>query len=205
MSTFVGNYTEDVSKYVEKKGGLDYLSWGYAQKKARELDESFEWELVPLENGKLVHDGMVKVRMVFLGKEYRHYFPILDYRNKAIANPNGFDINTAQMRGMAKLFAMVSGYGLSLYTGEDIRNLDDAGKQSEVDSELMAVKKDFNKYYLAMKESSDSKKQQMLEEFRAHDIVIGDVLDKDRLSQLPINKLKMLTIQLGNILNREED
>lgn len=65
--------------------------------------------------------------MTFQGVTARHYFPILDGANNAIHNPNCFDINTAQMRGMAKLFAMMSGFGLSLYTGEDINNIDCIG------------------------------------------------------------------------------
>ena len=65
--------------------------------------------------------------MTFLGETQIHNFPILDGANNAIARPNAFDINTAQMRGMAKLFAMMSGFGLSLYTGEDIRDLENTG------------------------------------------------------------------------------
>ena len=76
------------------------------------------------ENGGLVHDNTVLIEMTFQGATARHYFPILDGANNAIHNPNCFDINTAQMRGMAKLFAMMSGFGLSLYTGEDINNMD---------------------------------------------------------------------------------
>ena len=63
--------------------------------------------------------------MTFLGQTEQHFFPIIDHYNKPIQNPNPYQINTSQMRGFAKLFAMVSGFGLSLYVGEDLAYLDD--------------------------------------------------------------------------------
>lgn len=40
------------------------------------------------------------------------------------------------MRGMAKLFAMMSGFGLSLYTGEDIRDLENTGtRKTQINKE----------------------------------------------------------------------
>lgn len=129
-NNFRKNYEFDVSQYIEKKGNLDYISWAHAQRMAKEIDPNFDWCLVPNQmDDSLLHNGMVLIKMIFLNKEYKHYYPVLDYKNKAIVNPNSFDINTAQMRGMTKLFSMVSGLGLSLYTGEDLKALDEAGKQ----------------------------------------------------------------------------
>ena len=141
LDTFEKRYNFDVSKLIEKKEikgkrqdgteysfTLNYISWAYAQKLAKTFDPDFKWFPVKNENGSLVHSGMVLIEMTFLGGTEQHYFPILDAKNKAIANPNAFDVNTAQMRGMTKLFSMMSGFGLSLYTGEDIKNLDHAGE-----------------------------------------------------------------------------
>jgi len=141
LKTFEERYNYDVSKYIEikkvegvsKKTGrqfsyeLKYLSWAYAQKIARIVDPKFKWIAVPDENGNLNRNGFVLIEMTFLDETQQHYFPILDASNNAIRTPNAFDINTAQMRGMAKLFAMMSGFGLSLYTGEDIRDLENTG------------------------------------------------------------------------------
>ncbi|MDC5399269.1 DUF1071 domain-containing protein, partial [Acinetobacter baumannii] len=44
---------------------------------------------------------------------------VMDYRNKAIANPNAFDINKAMMRCLVKGIA-VHGLGLYIYAGEDL-------------------------------------------------------------------------------------
>ena len=152
LDTFEKRYNFDVSKLIEKKEikgkrqdgtdysfTLNYISWAYAQKLAKTFDPDFKWFPVKSENGSLVHSGMVLIEMSFLGVTEQHYFPILDAKNKAIANPNAFDVNTAQMRGMTKLFSMMSGFGLSLYTGEDIKNLDHAG---ENDNKIPAPKGD---------------------------------------------------------------
>ena len=152
LDTFEKRYNFDVSKLIEKKEikgkrqdgteysfTLNYISWAYAQKLAKTFDPDFKWFPVKNENGSLVHSGMVLIEMTFLGGTEQHYFPILDAKNKAIANPNAFDVNTAQMRGMTKLFSMMSGFGLSLYTGEDIKNLDHAG---ENDNKIPAPKGD---------------------------------------------------------------
>ena len=142
LETFEDRYNYDVSKYIEikkvegtsKKTGkkysyeLKYLSWAYAHKLGMLIDPNFKWIPIKNENGGLVHDNTVLIEMTFQGVTARHYFPILDGANNAIHNPNCFDINTAQMRGMAKLFAMMSGFGLALYTGEDINNIDYTGQ-----------------------------------------------------------------------------
>ena len=152
LDTFEKRYNFDVSKLIEKKEikgkrqdgtdysfTLNYISWAYAQKLAKTFDPNFKWSPVKSENGSLVHSGMVLIEMTFLDITEQHYFPILDAKNKAIANPNAFDVNTAQMRGMTKLFSMMSGFGLSLYTGEDIKNLDHAGENN---NETLTQKKD---------------------------------------------------------------
>ena len=144
LKTFEDRYNYDVSKYIEEKKiigkrkdgteysfTLSYLSWAYAQKIAKTFDPNFKWFPVKTETGSLVHDGMVLIEMTFLGVTEQHYYPILDAGNKAIKMPNAFDVNTAQMRGMTKLFSMISGFGLKLYTGEDIKSMDLTGQDDK--------------------------------------------------------------------------
>jgi hypothetical protein len=45
--------------------------------------------------------------------------PVMDYRNKAIPNPDAFAVNTAMQRALAKAIAL-HGIGLYIYAGEDI-------------------------------------------------------------------------------------
>ena len=127
LKTFEDRYNYDVKKLgmVEKKGKFDYLSWAYAQKLAKIFDEKCTWRLIKNDNGSFIHNGFLLLEMTFLGQTEQHFFPIIDHYNKPIQNPNPYQINTSQMRGFAKLFAMVSGFGLSLYVGEDLAYLDD--------------------------------------------------------------------------------
>jgi hypothetical protein len=127
LKTFEDRYNYDVKKLgmVEKKGKFDYLSWAYAQKLAKIFDEKCTWRIIKNDNGSFIHNGFLLLEMTFLGQTEQHFFPIIDHYNKPIQNPNPYQINTSQMRGFAKLFAMVSGFGLSLYVGEDLAYLDD--------------------------------------------------------------------------------
>jgi hypothetical protein len=45
--------------------------------------------------------------------------PVMDYKNKAITNPDAFAINTAIMRCMTKALSL-HGLGLYIYSGEDL-------------------------------------------------------------------------------------
>jgi len=56
--------------------------------------------------------------------------PVLDYRNKPIATPNSFDVNTSIMRCLVKAIAM-QGLGLYIYAGEDTP-LDEAREDPKV-------------------------------------------------------------------------
>lgn len=127
LKTFEDRYNYDVKKLgmVEKKGKFDYLSWAYAQKLAKIFDEKSTWRIIKNDNGSFIHNGFLLLEMTFLGQTEQHFFPIIDHYNKPIQNPNPYQINTSQMRGFAKLFAMVSGFGLSLYVGEDLAYLDE--------------------------------------------------------------------------------
>ena len=133
LKTFEDRYNYDVKKLgmVEKKGKFDYLSWAYAQKLAKIFDEKCRWRIIKNDNGSFIHNGFLLLEMTFLGQTEQHFFPILDNYNKPIQNPNPFQINTSQMRGFAKLFAMISGFGLSLYVGEDLTYLDEEKEKKE--------------------------------------------------------------------------
>jgi len=56
---------------------------------------------------------------------------VLDYRNKAIQNPDAFSINTAFQRGLAKAISY-HGLGHYIYAGEDLPQSDGEARQSEV-------------------------------------------------------------------------
>ena len=117
----------DVSNYIEKKGKLSYLSWGWCVQIMMDNfpDFWFEFQNFEHENGRH-YDAMFYPNgsaMVFvtvhIGDLSRSlWLPCLDYRNKPIEDPNSFDINNAKMRALVKCIALF-GLGWSLYLGQD--------------------------------------------------------------------------------------
>ena len=106
----------DVSGHVEKKNGLDYLSWAFAISKLNEHypNNSYAFTETTLEGGTVMTECVMTIQD---GKETAirtMWLPVMDYRNKAIANPDAFAINTTRMRCLVKCLAMW-GLGLSLY------------------------------------------------------------------------------------------
>jgi len=126
---FIECYQLDISRFVENKQGFDYLSWSYA---VRFLAEHFpgiqvrfkEDDLDPPRPFTSLGDGKGAYVSPYLTdgvKRTSHlFYPVIDYRNKPIPDPNAMEVNTARMRGAVKAIAMYTGLGLSLYTGEDL-------------------------------------------------------------------------------------
>jgi hypothetical protein len=119
----------NVNEHTEKKNGLTYLSWAWAWDQVLRADPSANYEVKTFAdsemNGMLVpymnlgNSCMVWVTVTIFGKSVTCQLPVLDYRNKCIAAPNAFDINTSIMRCLVKGIAL-HGLGLYIYAGEDI-------------------------------------------------------------------------------------
>lgn len=116
----------NVSSYVEKKNGLSYLSWANAWAEALKADPLATWtchtfgapgnEVPYMSVGK---SAMVHVSVILKGIRRDCMLPVMDHRNKAISDPDAFQVNTAIMRCLAKAIGM-HGLGLYLYAGEDV-------------------------------------------------------------------------------------
>lgn len=194
LKTFEDRYNYDVKKLgiVEKKGKFDYLSWAYAQKLAKTFDDKSTWRIIKNNDGTFIHNGFLLLEMTFLGQTEQHFFPILDNYNRPIRNPNPFQVNTSQMRGFAKLFAMVSGFGLSLYANEDLAYLDQ--ENSEQSSEKP-------KQHL----TTEEKKQRMIEYINKNCEDYQKEIDKymlanstDNLAEIPYEEIKELATFIKN-------
>ncbi len=107
----------NVSDYVEKKNGLNYLSWSWALDQLLLLDENASWEY--LEPQYFNETMMVFCRVHAFGKSRTAQLPVMDYLNQPISNPNAFQVNTAMQRCLAKAISL-HGIGLYLYSGEDL-------------------------------------------------------------------------------------
>ncbi len=107
----------NVNAYVEQKNGLAYLSWSWAVDQLLQLDESATWEYgEPKWFGETM---MVFCTVYAFGKSRTAQLPVMDIRNRAIANPDAFSVNTAMQRCLAKAISL-HGLGMYLYAGEDL-------------------------------------------------------------------------------------
>ena len=112
----------NVNEHTEKKGNLTYLSWAWAWDLALKADEQATYK-VEMFGDKCYMDingtAMVFVTVTIFGKPMTCQLPVMDYKNKAITNPDAFAINTAIMRCMTKTLSL-HGLGLYIYSGEDL-------------------------------------------------------------------------------------
>lgn len=148
-NTFKSNISEEVSS----KNGYDYLSWAYAMK---HLKINYpEAKIVPVKypdaNGNEVLPFLatsigyfVTVRLYLNNQDFKDGIfeefthPVFDYRNQAIMKPTSMNINNSIQRATAKVIAIATGIGLSLYANEDIPNENNAPaeKQSDIDKAI---------------------------------------------------------------------
>lgn len=124
----------DVNDKTEDKNGMTYLSWAWAWGKLKENYPEATFK-------KHTHDGMayikdekgnafVEVTVTVEGISATELFPVLNYNNKPIQNPNAFEVNTALQRGLAKAIAY-HGLGHYIYAGEDLPQSDGEAPQSK--------------------------------------------------------------------------
>lgn len=114
-------YTElakiNVNEHTEKKNGLTYLSWAWAVDQLQRHDENASWSYgVPVQFGETL---MVFCTVKAFGRERTAQLPVMDYKNRAIPNPDAMQVNTAMQRCLAKAIAL-HGIGLYIYAGEDL-------------------------------------------------------------------------------------
>ena len=134
---------------VESKGGYDYVSWANSVflLGTEAPDFTFEVRHFPQVFTRVIEDGDKKTteKYVLDGVEVpfcqtsQGFFvevsvtvdkitrtqihPVLDNRNKPIANPSSFQINTSIQRCLSKATSLF-GFALSLWIGEDLEDIE---------------------------------------------------------------------------------
>ena len=140
MVNFKELYMVNVNDNVEKKNGLNYLSWAYAVAEFFKRYPQAEYEIVKTNGLPYVYDPntgyMVYTRVTVDGQTREMWLPVMDSANKAMKSEpytyttrygnemrveaaTMFDINKTIMRCLVKNFAMF-GLGLYIYAGEDL-------------------------------------------------------------------------------------
>jgi hypothetical protein len=127
----------DCNEHVDKKGQFSYLSWtwAWAMVKERYPDACYK-----IEDDIIYTDGTMEVRCTVTIEALSHtmWLPVLDFKNKAIKEPNAFDINSSRMRVLVKCLAMF-GLGHYIYAGESIPQQEPyTAHQKEVFDDLIA-------------------------------------------------------------------
>ena len=116
----------NVNEHTEKKGNLTYLSWAWAWAEALKADPKANYK-VEMFGEKCFMEingtAMVWVTVTLFDKPMTCQLPVMDNRNKAITNPDAFQINTAIMRCMTKALSL-HGLGLYIYAGDDLPEID---------------------------------------------------------------------------------
>ena len=127
--------TINVRDKVEKKGGLDYLSWANAWHMLKQNYPNAQRIIYEHDHTgfNFFTDGKtawVKVGIVVDDIEHIDMLPVMDFRNNAISvdKITSTDVNKTIQRATTKAIAM-HGLGLSLWTGEDVPQEEEAPKK----------------------------------------------------------------------------
>lgn len=121
----------DVKPHLEQKQNLSYLSWAHALHFLLSEDPTSNWEVL---EPQVLGDGtmMVWTQVTAFGITRKQWLPVMDHRNKAVANPDAFLLNKNIQRCLVKNIAAF-GLGLSVFAGEDLP--EDIKTKSEVEAE----------------------------------------------------------------------
>lgn len=137
----------NVNDHCEKKNGFTYLSWAWAWGQLMEHYPDAKFGFDKSSDGGevfLFSDGTGEVRCHVTVEGYTRsmWLPIMDYKNKAVTNPNARDVNDAKMRCLVKTIALF-GLGHYIYAGEDLPpdSSDDGGAKA-VTKKAVAKKAD---------------------------------------------------------------
>ena len=119
----------NVNEHTEEKGGLTYLSWAWAWSIMMDHYPQLiiKWHGMTDEGG-VTRDittypgGTASVCCsVTIGDSVKRemWLPVMDYKNKAIANPDSRAISDAKQRCLTKCLGIL-GLGAYVYAGEDL-------------------------------------------------------------------------------------
>ena len=126
----------NVNEHTEKKNNLTYLSWAWAVDQLLRADPDATWVYGdPVKFGETM---MVFCTVRAFNKPMTAQLPVMDYKNKAIPNPDAFAVNTAMQRCLAKAIAL-HGLGLYIYAGEDLPEEGKVNKHTPVNAAMQGV------------------------------------------------------------------
>ena len=126
----------NVNGHVEKKNGLNYLTWAWAWAEVKKAFPDAYYTVYENADGwNYFTDGRtawVKTGVTIGGLEHIEYLPVMDQRNLSIPliDVRSTDVNKAIQRSLTKACAR-HGLGLYIYAGEDLPNSTDQPSQQQ--------------------------------------------------------------------------
>lgn len=115
----------DCTKFIEKKGKFNYLSWPYMVDQLRTYKPNATIQARKNSTGMPYFKdecGAMVETYILDGKTevWSEWLPIMNFKNQSITNPNSTDVNKAIQRCKAKCISEYLGVGLYIYMGEDL-------------------------------------------------------------------------------------
>ena len=140
MTKFEELLSLNVNDKTEKKNGLTYLSWAWAWAEFVKVYQDATYKVVKNENGmpyfKDESGAFCYTEITAGGVTHEMWLPVMNNMNKAILQPNAFEINKTIMRCLAKNLAMF-GLGLYIYAGEDLPE----PSKEELENKVLEIEK----------------------------------------------------------------
>ena len=157
----------NVNEKVEKKNGMNYLSWSFAWSEFCKVYPNASYKVLKDTNmncafGNSEQGYMVYTEVTANGITHEMWLPVMDFKNKSMLAPTTFDINKAVMRCLVKNLAMF-GLGLYIYSGEDLpeeapKTKEEKAKEQENDLKEYNKKMDLAIKYLTEFAGNDVEK-----------------------------------------------
>ena len=215
----------DVSEHTEQKMNLTYLSWAWAHAEMKKIDENAEItihefpdtdalvnlaskgvaitpelaETLKINYKKDKAGAYVKVSVTLNERTETEYLPVMDFKNKAMTNPDAMAINKALKRCFVKALAL-HGLGLYIYAGEDIPEVEPVARITSAD--VKEINSKVNELAELSEGDTEKNKAKTVRWIRGQAKV-------DNFSDIPANLLEGLSNALdrmiGNAKAKQED
>ena len=108
----------DPTPGIEKKNGLDFISWSFAWSQVKkyfpDIHPEFSERTFPDQTVEVT--CRITIRQGEDTAVHEMWLPVMDFRNRPIPSPDAFAINTARQRCMVKCLALF-GLGIEVYGG----------------------------------------------------------------------------------------
>lgn len=110
--------TIDVTPGIEKKNGLDYLSWSFAWSQVKKYfpDIITHFSERDFPDGTMEVTCRITIRQGEETATHEMWLPVINYANRPIKNPDAFAVNTSKQRCLVKCFCLF-GLGIGVYGG----------------------------------------------------------------------------------------